>query len=78
MKKKQIFKKNFQNQTKILFWTRNILQLFWFHFYDDVWGHMIECEKKVDPPCRAPIEGGQVEMREKDKVVSKRQGRDNV
>ena len=34
---------------------------------------MIECEKKVDPPpVRAPTGGGQVEMKENDKSVSKR------
>ena len=35
---------------------------------------MIECEKKVDPPpVRDPTGGGQVEMSEKDKGVSKRE-----
>ena len=33
---------------------------------------MIECEKKVDPPCESSHRGGQVAMSEKDKDVSKR------
>ena len=73
-KKKQILKKNFQNQTLIFCWTRNFLKLIWFHFYDDIWGHMIECETKVDPPCGNSLRGGgQVEIPKKDSYVLKRQ-----